>query len=151
MDKFEYATLQCPGCDAWENNGRLHSAKDAFTKAANGKSVSKKGIEQALTGIEVWDWEKGEDRKVSTAVINEFYPHAGIAKGYITNRRMSSKATILIKWDPETGIVKSAPKGPSSNQEKRIEVLEKQVSELTEKVALLSRTAEILDILKRLG
>lgn len=135
MDKFEYASIDRPGLDAWDNDGRRNSAKDEFAHNIQNKPVSKEGIEKALLGINLWSWGPEHTHTITKVTVTDFFEQTGMAKVEVNNDMGKRPTKLIIKWDPEKGVIKSKSKASNSDLEKRVAQLEAQVALLTKMLA----------------
>lgn len=135
MEKFDYGTMDC-GVNAWTNNGKLSSARSAFSRRLQGKQVSEKGIEKALVGLTVWEsgWGYGK-REITKVEFLAFYKLKGLAKVRISNDGNLS-AHVYVRWDP-TAVIKSETKCKAKHSEADYEALLARVAILEETVAKL--------------
>lgn len=133
MDKFDYAYID-NGIDAWTNSGRLHSAQSEFSRRIQGQPVSKKGIENALIGLTVWEngWGSGK-REVTRVEIVDFFELKGLATVRLFNDG-SMKTGAKVHWNPNE-VVKAKPK--ASHSEAGYKALEERVANLEKLVAKL--------------
>lgn len=135
MDKFEYANINRPGLDAWDNDGRRNSAKDDFAHNIQNKPVSKEGIEKALLGINLWSWGPEHTHIITKATVTDFFEQTGMANVEVNNDTGRRPTKLIVRWDPEKGVIKSKPKSNNSDLEKRVAQLESQVALLLKMVA----------------
>ena len=135
MDRFDDARMFIPG-NAWDDSGRKRSALSDFSKAIQGKPVTKEGLIEALMGLDIWSWsESSNNSKVTEVEISEFHAQSGRAVAYLANKYNVNHVKVSIKWDEKDVIKDTSKKSAETDDlEKRVAALEAQVALLTKMI-----------------